>query len=346
MKILSGFVSGAAWLALAGRFHSRISFAVGAALRRDLNRAGSPSSRGIKPLLQCVGGIFFRCVLFGLAGGLYAAAPAVRITEAEYEGRAQFKIETAGAIWFYDRAGGGFSRLIDADGRDWISFHKTPLKESPAGAAAGFRGMPNLVFGKDNPEAGAGHPGFDQCESVVVGTDTIRTATKSGRWAWTWRFDAGRATLTVDKTDGDRPWWFLYEGPIAGRWAPGEHTWGTNLGGPNRTTPDRSTLREAIGRWRWVYFGDRSSPRVLFVAQVEADEVDDVYYYMGSTKEGLRAPDGMVVFGFGRTGAKPLMRGAGARFVVGFVETPVADEPGHARVAAQIEGALGRQPGR
>jgi hypothetical protein len=271
-----------------------------------------------------------------LGGGLRAADPAVRIVEADYEGRAQFRIEAAGATWFYDRAGGGFSRLIDADGRDWIAFHKTPLKENPASAAAGFRGLPNLVFGKDNPDAGAGHPGFDLCVSTLEGRETIRTVTKSGRWAWTWRFEGGRALLTVEKVDGDRPWWFLYEGPIAGRWAPREQYWGTNLGGPRHEAPDHARKEDIAGRWRWVYFGDRNSPRVLLLAHVDADEVDDVFSYMGSTREGLAAPDGMVVFGFGRTGARPLMTGAGARFVVGLIEATVPDAAAHARLASRI----------
>jgi hypothetical protein len=279
-------------------------------------------------------------VCLALASAIHAATPTVRITEAEYEGRAQLRVETPGATWFYDRAGGGFSRLIDADGRDWISFHKDPLKESPASAAAGFRGMPNLVFGRDNPDAGAGHPGFDRCESVVVGAETIRTVTKSRRWAWSWRFDGAQAWLTVERVDGERPWWFLYEGPVAGRWAPREQYWGTNLGGPNRETPDHAAKGDVAGRWRWVYFGDRAVPRVLFVAHVDGDEIADVFSYMGNTRDGLAAPDGMVVFGFGRTGARPLMTGAGARFVVGLVESPVPDAAAHVQVASRIAAVL------
>ncbi len=279
-------------------------------------------------------------LLLLLPGVGRAAAPSVRIVEADYEGRAQFKVETPGATWFYDRAGGGFSRLIDADGRDWISFHNTALKGAPAGAAAGFRGLPNLVFGKDNPDAGAGHPGFDRCESVVVGTDTIRTVSKSGHWAWTWRFERDGARLTVEQVDGDRPWWFLYEGPIAGRWAPHQHYWGTDLGGPRHEAPDHAKKSDIAGQWRWVYFGDRVVPRVLFIAHVGGDEVEDVFSYMGSTPEGLAAPDGMVVFGFGRTGSRPQMKGAGAQFVVGFAGEAVGDAAAHGRLAARMTALL------
>ncbi len=67
----------------------------------------------------------------------------------------------------------------------WINFSKEPLKTFPDSAAAGYRGMPNAVFGSNNPDAGAGHPGFDKCESALVGKNVIRTESKSGKWAWT-----------------------------------------------------------------------------------------------------------------------------------------------------------------
>jgi hypothetical protein len=44
------------------------------------------------------------------------------ITEAAFEGRPHFMVRTERATWLYDRAGGGFSRLLDREGRDWINF--------------------------------------------------------------------------------------------------------------------------------------------------------------------------------------------------------------------------------
>ncbi|MBI5772947.1 MAG: hypothetical protein HZA89_04280 [Verrucomicrobia bacterium] len=236
------------------------------------------------------------------------------------------------ATYFFDRAGGGFSRLLDRDGKDWISFRKEPLKEVPASAAAGFRGIPNSVFGKDNPDAGAGHPGFDQCKSALAGGDIIRTVSKSGRWAWTWRFTETNAVFTMEKAPAEVAWWFLYEGTIAGRWSPRTHYWGTDSGGPRRETTD--SKRQLFEQWRWAYFGDDQSPRVLLVAQMEKDELPDTLWFMGSTRAGLEAPDGMVVFGFGRgPGGKPQFRGAGQRFVLGLVEGAVKDASVHAQLA-------------
>lgn len=265
-----------------------------------------------------------------LAAVTVPIAGAVTITDADHEGRAQFKIATMSATYFFDRAGGGFSRLIDRDGKDWISFKKDPLTGTRTAAAAGYRGIPNMVFGKDNPDAGAGHPGHDQCESTVIAADAIRTVTKSGRWAWTWRFTETYAVLTIEQADPAHAYWFLYEGPVGGRWSPHTSYFGTNRGGPRREMPfGKSKL---FDQWRWVYFGDDSASRVLLAAHVNLDRADDAYWYMGSTTAELDAPDGMVVFGFGRGEKGPQLRGAGQRFVLGFVEGQVKDQTAHERV--------------
>jgi hypothetical protein len=274
-------------------------------------------------------------ILFALA----LPARAVQITEGSLENRPQFIVQTESATWFYDRAGGGFSRLIDRSGRDWIAFSKAPLSEFPASAAAGYRGLGNLVFGANNPDAGAGHPGFDQCVSEIVEPNRIRTRSRSG-WQWSWVFTESTATFVMEKADPEHTWWFLYEGPVAGRFAPSQQYWGTDRGGPNRDIPVLRNQR--FGHWRWVYFGDVSAPRVFFAAQHEPDEFEDTFWYLGSSNGGAAtAPDGMVVFGFGRgPGTRPLFRGAGQRITVGLLDMQVASDADHAALAARIEDAL------
>lgn len=250
----------------------------------------------------------------------------VRIAEAEYEGRSQFCITTESATYFYDRSGGGFSRLLDRDGRDWIAFHKDPLQEFPASAAAGYRGLPNLVFGNETPDGGAGHPGFDKCESEIDGEDAIITRSRSGDWEWRWEFTDQDATLTILRADPEVPYWFLYEGPIAGRWSPATHFFGTDRGGPRTERPDNSG--QLFENWRWVYLGDRGAARVLLLMQAQPDELADTLWYLGSQSSRLASEDGMVVFGFGRgRGTQPLLRGAGQRFRIGFVEPVSIEEP-------------------
>jgi hypothetical protein len=268
-----------------------------------------------------------------------ADAVALDIGEARFEGRLHFVIRTRSATWFYDRAGGGFSRLVDRDGRDWINFGADPLSRFPESAAAGYRGLPNLVF--VGPDKGAGHPGFDQCATEFAGADTIRTVSRSGRWAWSWVFTETSATFTMEKADPDHPWWFLYEGPIAGTFDPGRKLWGTDQGGPTVDVPTIDEQR--FGCWRWAYLGDQGIPRVLFVAQHDPDDLPDTLWYLGSSDGGAAtAPDGMLVFGLGRgPNTTPQFRGAGVRITVGLLETGVVDETDHERAAALIEARLG-----
>ncbi len=268
------------------------------------------------------------------------AAPAsgVDISEASFEGRPHFLVRTERATWLYDRAGGGFSRLVDREGRDWINFGAEPLSEFPSSAAAGYRGLPNLVF--LGPDKGAGHPGFDRCTSEVAEPDTIRTVSRSGRWAWSWTFTETTATFTMGEADPAHPWWFLYEGPIAGTFAPGRKLWGTDRGGPRSDVPAMES--QEFDRWRWVYLGDRDVSRVLFLAQHEPDDRPDTLWFLGSSDGGgAAAPDGMVVFGFGRgPETTPQLRGAGVRITVGLLEIGPVGPRAHEAIAALVEAAL------
>jgi len=250
----------------------------------------------------------------------------VWVSETTYEQRPQFLIETSQATYYFDRAGGGFSRLIDRDGNDWIAFHREPLKEFPASAAAGYRGIPNLVFGAENPDAGAGHPGFEQCISELVGLRSIETKSRSGKWQWRWDFTDQHATLRILKVDAAHPYWFLYEGPVGGKWSPTTHFFGTNLGGPRREIPD--SRHKLFEQWQWAYFGDTARPRALLIAQRQSDQLEDTLWYLGNSDKGTASKDGMIVFGFGRgDGTRALLRGPDQSFRLSFIERPANTTP-------------------
>jgi hypothetical protein len=263
-----------------------------------------------------------------------ARAAEVTITDADHEGRPQLKVATPTGTWYFDTAGGGLSRLIDADGKDWIGFKKEPLRQSPDAAAAGFRGIPNCVHG--TADAGAGHPGHDLCTSERVGPDRIRTTGPGGRWQWTWTFAPTHARFRMDRAPADQPWWFLYEGTPGGAFEPTKLYWGTDAG--RRTdVPDFIAGQRAAGTWRWAYFGHAASPRVLVVGQVQPDALTDTCGFMGNTKAGLASPDGMVVFGFGRgPKTEKYLRGGGLEFVVGLLPGKVATAADHAALAAAV----------
>jgi hypothetical protein len=133
-------------------------------------------------------------------------------------------------------------------------------------------------------------------------------------------------------------WWFLYEGPIAGTFSPGNKYWGTDKGGPRIDVPDLNS--QLYDTWKWVYFGDHAAPRVLVIEQHDLDQLPDTLWYLGSSQGGsVESPDGMVVFGFGRgPETSPMFRGAGQKFTVSLLEVKVENGEDHTRLAEMIAG--------
>lgn len=264
----------------------------------------------------------------------HAAAQKVTIKEGRYEDRPQYVVTTPMGTWWFDRAGGGFSRLIDEEGHDWISFHKEPLSKFPESAAAGYRGLPNCVF--VGPDKGAGHPGFDRCESKLVGDNRIVTKTTSGDWKWQWTFYPSFAEFEMLKAGKD-PWWFLYEGPVGGRYAPKESYWATDSENTaQRTIPDNASQK--FGRWQTFYAGADGCSKVIVVHQIDRDQLDDTVWYLGSSDRGAASSDdGMIVFGFGRgKGTKPLLTGKGQRFRVALFDVTVDQPPTPEKVVEAV----------
>jgi hypothetical protein len=268
-----------------------------------------------------------------------AASAKVRITEGEYEGAGHFIIRTKTAIYYLDKQGGGLSRMIDRRGNDWIAFRREPWDRYPESAASAFRGLPNLVFGSD--DSGAGHPGHDKCYSFKANRNTIITISRSGRWQWRWNFYDKYATLTVEKTDPEHKYWFLYEGPAGGRFKPQASYWGTNMGGPRTEIYDYYRGDEVFANWWWVYFGDYLVKRILFLGMQQPDRYLDVISYLGNSPGGLQSEDGMVVFGFGRIdNAIPQLIERNNKFYFGFIKARVKNPDIHDSVAKDIESLL------
>ena len=244
------------------------------------------------------------------------------------EGQECFEIKMLNATLYYQKTAGGFSSILDKEGNDWIGFRKDTVQGYPVNAASEYRGLPNLVFGSD--DNGAGHPGFNKCQSTLIASNKIKTLSNSGKWEWTWTFHPLYAELAIEKVDGDHPYWFLYEGVPGGKFRPQYQYWGTDKGGPNRSIPDYFFNNAEYDQWQWVYFGDESVDRVFYVLQRQSDELTDIFSYLGNSEEGVISPDGMVVFGFGRDkGAKPLCKEEGQKFVIGFEEINISTVEDH-----------------
>lgn len=278
-------------------------------------------------------------ILIVVSGMFVLSCNNISIEDESYEDRPHFKIETKTATYFFDKAGGGLSKVIDTDGIDWINYNGDPHAVVPSGASGGYRGIPNMVYRYE--DGGAGHPGFDQCISEKADKNTIRTQSKSGKWQWAWTFFDDYANLTIEKTDPDRTYWFLYEGAVAGSFDPGRKYWGTDLGGPRKETPSLNRGENIVGNWQWVYFGDNETDRIFYVAQQPKDTLNDFFAYMGDTKEGNSSPDGMIVFGFSRDkGTKALETKTGVTYMIGFLERRVTSAEDHEWVSKQINDLL------
>ncbi|GEM_PF-629077 len=280
------------------------------------------------------------CMIAVWGSLLSSRTEAVEISETTYQDRAHFLIHTSKADWYYDKAGGGFSRIVDRDGKDWIQFKKDPLSQYPASAAAGYRGLPNLVFGSENPDAGAGHPGFDRCTSLKVGHQAIRTTSRSGKWAWSWSFHDQSATMTMEKIDPEHAWWFLYEGTIAGRFKPDQQYWGTDRNAPSQTIP--KSKQQHFGQWQRVFFGDANDSKLLFIHQHQQDDLPDTFWYLGAQNGGsIASSDGMCVFGFGRgPGTRPQFKKTFIQFTVGLAGLTHSGLPSSSEVQQAIDTTL------
>lgn len=275
------------------------------------------------------------CILsWGLTGGLRAQNPSVNIAEGEYEGIDHFLISTPAATYYYDKAGGGLSRMIDPAGLDWIAFHREPWNTYPEAAASSFRGIPNFVF--RGPDGGAGHPGHEKCTTEQLNENTLVSTSLSTKWQWKWEFFADYARVTMLRTDPEVPYWFLYEGIPGGVFEPQYQYYGTDRKGPKYDQSDYFAGDKRFFNTQWAYFGHRNVDRVLYVAQSQKDTLTDTFSYLGNSSDGIRSGEGMIVFGFGREeGAVPLLNEKMA-FIMGFHESAIHNRSTRKNLKRQI----------
>lgn len=271
------------------------------------------------------------------------AVVSAAVAKTSLHDRTHYRVVTPSATYLLDSASGGLSSMIDRGGNDWIAYRPEPWGQYPASAASAYRGIPNLVF--RGPFDGAGHPGHDGVVSDVVGARQIRCHTPGGPWAWTWTFEPEYARLDVTGVSDTSAYWFLYEGPPAGRYDPALTYYATD-----ETTPafaqfdhlDHYRGHEEVARRDWYYFGRDGVERTLEMIQLTPDEVVDHYSLLGNDTVGIGSADGMIVAGFGRApGAKPALTEPNS-FVIRFTEGAGSTAEAYARKRADIT-ALSRR---
>ncbi|WP_197496196.1 FG-GAP repeat domain-containing protein [Maribacter hydrothermalis] len=259
----------------------------------------------------------------------------VDIEEGIYENRPHYLIYTQNATYYLDKSGGGFSRIIDSFGNDYIGFKKDPWGVYPESAASAFRGLPNFVhLGEDN---GAGHPGHDKCDSEKIDDRTIRTTSKSGHWQWDYAFYDEHVIVSVLKSDPKIPYWFLYEGTPGGSYRPYETIFGTSAATPVDNIPDFYQGNYINGDFQWAYFSQKKSPTTLFLGMQTTDSKNDMMALLGNSTNGITSADGMTVFGFGRKEpTQPLLRGKN-KFIIGMYEHSSASDDRLSKLTDFIE---------
>ena len=242
----------------------------------------------------------------------------VIIEEISYKGTEHFKVRTSNATYYLEKQSGGFSGILDMNGTDWIQFRKSDSASVPRSADSDFRGLPNLVHGGE--QGGVGHPGFDQCISKITNDSTISVTSKSGKYAFDWIFSPESAILIIQKADTMRNYWFLYEGPIAGKYNPATHMIFTNEG-YHSEKPDIIKGDYIHGLFKWICLGDENYDQLLLLKHEIPDTLTDVIMYMGNSGAWDESGDGMVVAGFGRNpDHTPLMKTIPNTFSVRFIE--------------------------
>jgi len=66
------------------------------------------------------------------------------------------------------------------------------------------------------------------------------------------------------------------------------------------------------------------------------DTLEDVFAYLGNSKEGVNSTDGMTVFGFGRdTNSKPKLTGKNS-FIIGFFDKSITTAKSHKFIESHI----------
>jgi hypothetical protein len=263
-------------------------------------------------------------VYFDNAGTFSAPSVAPRITvtdDVTDEGQSTIRIATQAGTYFYQKAAGGFSSLVDADGNDWIDFHPDP----GSGSAGEFRGIPNM--------GPAFHPGHTDVTTQIIAQGplklTLESFTTAGNRRVRWEFFPAYARMTVVEFTGN--YWFLYEGTPGGSMNDEDFVVRSDGTQTDRFTSwsDTDGLGSSNGQG-WAYFGDSAVDRFLFLAHHETDAIEDSYFNLD---------DNMTVFGFGRhnePGQSPtqLLSGNANTFTIGLAGGGAFDA-----AAATINGA-------
>ncbi|HEY7090884.1 MAG TPA: Calx-beta domain-containing protein [Tepidisphaeraceae bacterium] len=216
------------------------------------------------------------------------------------EGFDSIRIANQTATFYYQKATGGFSSIVDSNGNDWISWHPT------GGSDGEFRGTPNLgpVGFHPGRDPVAGSSQTESLSTAVVSNGPLKTviestASISGNKV-RWEFYPTFARCTV--LSMDQNYWFLYEGTPGGSISAHDtvvESDGTTTDVNSGTEWDHDHVLGAGNGQEWAYFRDADvnsggGGRYMYFVHNTPDNIVDSYYTMESN---------MTVFGFARQNA-------------------------------------------
>jgi len=216
-------------------------------------------------------------------------------------------ISTPAATYYLEKNGGGLSSMLDKDGVDWLGFHS----EEGSGHKGEYRGFPNAIHRQDGNYFHAMNAGTDPSTSVVdrASGEHVRIVFTSGngQWEGRWDFYPDRCDFTMSKVSSGYKYWVQYEGVPGGEMDATDYWYASS--DSQRHPIEEPSIRD-LPAPEWMAFGDRNSPRVLYVLHHEDDEVPDDY---------VSRPY-MTVLGFGRRDKDKFLDTV-QTFSIGFVES-------------------------
>lgn len=190
------------------------------------------------------------------------------------------KITSENSTYYLQKANGGFSTILDADGNNWLGYNDTPGSES----AGEYRGLPNGIF-----HPGSAHGGV----VTVISTGPLKSSIQVADTAGTIRYDFYPTFTRATVVSTTSPYWFLYEGTPGGSLDANDYTVRSDgtVTSAQASWEEDSGIGTGTNNGQWAYFGDGTTNRYLYMIQDTPDTLQDSYFDLD---------DNMTVFGFGR----------------------------------------------
>ena len=238
--------------------------------------------------------------------------PRITVTDNVLDGGfASYQFNGIGSTWVYHKEGGGFSKLLDAEGVDWINWRTN------TGAAGDYRGVPNAVMPSNGGYFHPGRAGAGTSRIVSTGPLKITIETESADKLWVARWEVYPTYATFSMVRANKLFWFLYEALPGGTLDLGGNDVVVRSDGQSVNID--GTFHTDLPGQEWVYVGDKAMHRSFYVAHHQDEGSVESYWLLQGQ---------MPVLGFGRGGKSlnesflnPTINGQPQTFTVGLVDS-------------------------